>query len=231
MIKKTNDPWCSPKGVSRLKDFIKDLATLSTDADPRLEDAIHCISYDRRNYTVCVTDGKKGVIVSLPPGPNTDSFMATMAKTQVLMFSKDTSPDYATNAMDMLRVMGHMTVSLASGHYRSDKSYPCMALMLRPHNGSRPVKAERFVNFPADREIPVKKFIEKHGELVGPWMVFDNQVSPSTKPHLCPFTLWLDPNTRAQAVGFVIPDPAYETGLESVPGSAGDIQSVIDKFI
>ena len=53
----------------------------------------------------------------------------------------------------------------------------------------------------------------------------------STKPHICPFTLWLDPNTRTQAIGFVIPDPAYETGLESVPGSAGDIQSVIDKFI
>lgn len=205
MLKKTTDPWCSAKGLSKLRELVRDMASLCDNPAPALADRVRAIHYDLRSHTIAATDGKKGVILSLQPGPGADAFMASMVKAQVS--ARNPVPEAPANAMDLMRVTGRLTV-MVDGSYRSDNKYPNLCLMLASGPDTVPTVCSTHRDIPPDRMARAARFIERYGDRRGPWMEF-----AGAPARMCALEVDLDQATRASALVFAVPAGDEEGAL------------------
>lgn len=227
MLKNTGYTWNSPKGLRKVTEFIRDLAAFCTDPDPRAKDIITSIHYEQRasstegvkHAVITAMDGKKGVIIVL----DRHELLPTLIEAQVSA-KHENGKDAAANALSLFNAFGRITVRLDNGHYTTDKKYPCLGMLLTPGTSCSPVPLDHSLDVPANNLAVAAKFVAKYATSAGPWMEYNNTVSPRVKPAIMPFDVALDPMTSGKGIVFVAPNlDAAKIGVEA----AGDMVASI----
>lgn len=230
MLKKTNDPWCSPKGANKLKEFAKDIASFCKPSGAshfgKMADYVRSVHFDKLNRTVCACNGKIGILLSFPDGPVTDAFFPPLI-TAHLAKHKQGDPAIA-NALALFTLTKRLNVIVGPDPaYNTDPGYPRLGMTLAPGPQYGIVPWDGGLDFPPDRMATLAEFIDKYAAGRSPWMTFDNKTAPRVKPALMHIVVPLDPATTANAVVFMLPDPEPKTVTEETVTAA---KNVIGKF-